>query len=95
MIESLVHTQINIVLNALLNTIKNKSTIILINLSVSKINQTSQLHATTIIDGINGYANIANYRCDHFHGILNYNVCEQALKNCMLVYLTIFSMMTV
>ena len=48
--------------------------------SVSKIYQNSQLHAITI-DGINGEANIANYRRNHFHGILNSNVCDQALKN--------------
>ena len=51
--------------------------------SVSKINQNSQLHATTI-DGINGEANIANYWRNHFHGILNSNVCDQALKNSIL-----------
>ena len=51
--------------------------------SVSKINQSSQLHATTI-DGINGEANIANYWRNHFHGILNSNVCDQALKNSIL-----------
>ena len=51
--------------------------------SVSKINQNSQLHATTI-DGINGEANIANYRRNHFHGILNFNACDQALKNSIL-----------
>ena len=51
--------------------------------SVSKINQNSQLHANTI-DGINGEANIANYWRNHFHGILNFNICDQALKNSIL-----------
>ena len=50
---------------------------------ISKINQNSQLHATTI-DAINGEANIANYWRNHFHGILNSNVCDQALKNSIL-----------
>ena len=43
----------------------------------------SQLHATTI-DGINGEANITNYWRNHFHGIFNSNVCDQALKNSIL-----------
>ena len=47
------------------------------------MNQNSKLHATTI-DGINGEANIANYWRNHFHGILNSNVCDQALKNSIL-----------
>ena len=51
--------------------------------SVSKINQNSQLHTTTI-NGINGKANIANYWRNHFHGILNSNVCDQAMKNSIL-----------
>ena len=36
------------------------------------------------IIGINGEANIANYWRNHFHGILNSNVCDQALKNSIL-----------
>ena len=51
--------------------------------SISKINQNSQLLATTI-DGINGEANIPNYWCNNFHDILNSNVCDQALKNSIL-----------
>ena len=43
----------------------------------------SQLHATTL-DSINGEANIANYWRNHFHCILNCNVCDQALKNSIL-----------
>ena len=48
--------------------------------SVSKINQSSQLHTTTI-DGVTGEANIAEHWRYHFHGIYNTNVCDQTLKN--------------
>ena len=48
--------------------------------SVSKINQSSQLHTTTI-DGVTGEANIAEHWQYHFHGIYNTNVCDQTLKN--------------
>ena len=54
---------------------------------VSKINQTNQLHATTIV-GINGEPNIANYWRNNFHGTLISNVCDQALKNFILGTLT-------
>ena len=54
--------------------------------SVNKINQSSQLHSTTI-DGITGEANIAEHWRTHFHGILNTNICDQTLKSSILVIL--------
>ena len=51
--------------------------------SVNKINQSSQLHTTTI-DGITGEANIAEHWRTHFHGILNTNICDQTLKSSIL-----------
>ena len=51
--------------------------------SVNKINQSSQLHTTTI-DGITGEANIAEHLRTHFQGILNTNICDQTLKSSIL-----------
>ena len=51
--------------------------------SVCKIDQSSQLNAT-MIDGINSEASIAIYWRNHFHGILNSNVCDQSLKSSIL-----------
>ena len=55
--------------------------------SVNKINQSSQLHTTTI-DGITGEANIAEHWRTHFHGILNTNICDQTLKSFILAIYT-------
>ena len=52
-------------------------------LTTSMINQSSQLHTTTI-DGITGEANIAEHWRTHFHGILNTNICDQTLKSSIL-----------
>ena len=52
-------------------------------LTTSMINQSSQLHTTTI-DGITGEANIAEHWRTHFHGILNTNTCDQTLKSSIL-----------
>ena len=49
--------------------------------SVNKVNQSSQLHTTTTIDGITGEANIAEHWRTHLHGILNTNICDQILKS--------------
>ena len=63
--------------------------------SVNKINQSSQLHTTTI-DGITGEANIAEHWRTHFHGILNTNICDQTLKSSILgTRIMTFSMMPV
>ena len=51
---------------------------------VNKINQSSQLHTTTTIDGITGEANIAEHWRTHFHGILNTNIFNQTLKSSIL-----------
>ena len=50
---------------------------------VNTINQSSQLHTTTI-DDITGEANIAKHWRTHLHSILNTNVCDQTLKSSIL-----------
>ena len=61
---------------------------------VNKINQSSQLHTTTV-DGVTSEANIAEHWRTHFHGILNTNICDQTIKVLSWVHLMTFSMMPV